>query len=79
MVAVELVGAGHGHGAEVNNAHLTLLDPEKRAQVIAIIDEATKHAEKEHKKHVRTAGGGELWVLCYGRTKSCPSTVWIWK
>ena len=37
---------------EVNNAHLTLLDAEKRAQVIAILDEAKKHAEKEHKKKV---------------------------
>ena len=37
---------------EVNNAHLALLDAEKRTQVQSIIDEATKFAEKEHRKKV---------------------------
>ncbi len=47
-----------GVHTEVNMAHLTLLDPEKRAQVVTIIEEATKHAEKEHKKKV--------WGVCEG-------------
>ena len=36
----------------MNNAHLALLDAEKRTQVQSIIDEATKFAEKEHRKKV---------------------------
>ena len=43
--------------AEVNNAHLALLDPDRRTQVQSIIDESTKFAEKEHRKKVR---GGAL-------------------
>jgi hypothetical protein len=43
---------------EVNNAHLALLDAERRSKVQAIIDESTRFAEKEHKKKVR-AGKGE--------------------
>jgi hypothetical protein len=47
----------HAPPPEVNNAHLALLDAERRSKVQAIIDESTRFAEKEHKKKVRAGGG----------------------
>jgi hypothetical protein len=54
--------------AEVKNAHLTLIDPEKRASIVMVIEEATKHAEKEFKKKVTRC----MWSLpsCHGVSRT---------